>query len=253
MPRSERQSSFLRPAPRVLALALLAHTLSVGAQTAGDDGSRAGPAILAQAARTQTVPASSGAWSMDWMGMTLPGAGPSAWRDGNTGRTGLRGGVGLQAPSSASAGIGALQPARAAGAWVDWGVTDRFTLQSSVRQVTAQDRSGTLLDLGARYAVPAGPNWRLGVAASLQFGDQRPAQDFSGLMPMSAGITGLRPHTGGAGLLQAGVGMGAAYSIDRRWTVMGGLNVSRLQGDPRDGGAQDRVQALGVLGLSYRY
>lgn len=123
------------------------------------------------------------------------------------------------------------------------GAADRVSLRVSPAA------SDGLMDVGATWVVAQGARWRMGLAAALQLGSGR---EQTGLAPLQAGLTGLRPGNGRSGLVEAGLGVGASWALDRNWAVTGSLNVSRLQTTPF-GNGEPLTQRTGVVGLSYRY
>jgi outer membrane scaffolding protein for murein synthesis (MipA/OmpV family) len=90
---------------------------------------------------------------------------------------------------------------------------------------------GGQLGWGLGYGWAPWPTARASVGVGVNWGDKRYMQTHFGIAPDVALRTGRTAFTPGAGLTDMGVGVALRMPLGPRWSLTGGLGLSRLQGD----------------------
>ena len=89
----------------------------------------------------------------------------------------------------------------------------------------------TVLEMGADWKAVKTPTFTLNIGPRLLYGSDRYSRTYFGVTAGEAGLSGLAPFAPDAGLVSAGIQIGAAYDLGGDWGLEGSLNYDRLQGD----------------------
>ena len=88
-----------------------------------------------------------------------------------------------------------------------------------------------VLEVGADWKAVSNPKFKLNIGPRLLYGSDRYTRTYFGVTAAEAGASGLAAFTPDAGLVSAGIEIGAAYDLGNDWGLEASLNYDRLQGD----------------------
>ena len=206
--------------------------------------------------RTALFPLLEYRWTNGWFAGTTNGVGYKFSSAPNL-QYGLRVTADLgrsESRSSVLAGMGDIKARPEIGGFFNFYLSRDFTLTSSLRYGSGNDRKGAQLDLGAHYAMQLAPQWRTTVAVSTTLVNREYMQSHFGVTAAQA-LTSQNPaYTAGAGVRDVRASASLNYFIDPEWTVTGGLSLGALQGDAKYSPiVRERTPLTGLAALSYRF
>jgi len=129
-----------------------------------------------------------------------------------------------------------------------------LTAAGSVTSDVGGNREGTVAKFGvtARYQPTA--SLILNAGPSVTWGDGRYMQTFFGVDDAQSLASGLPRYTAKSGVSSVGVGVGANYRFDRKWSLGIRASTGRLQSDARNGPiTQDTTQNTVALFAAYHF
>lgn len=90
---------------------------------------------------------------------------------------------------------------------------------------------GVVAELGADWKAVTGPRLNLSIGPRLFYGSGAYTRTYFGVTADEALASGLPAFTPDAGLVSAGIAIGATYALGGDWALEGSLTLDRLQGD----------------------
>ncbi|MDT8855342.1 MipA/OmpV family protein [Paracoccaceae bacterium Fryx2] len=107
-------------------------------------------------------------------------------------------------------------------------------------------------EFGADWKAVSTPQFKLNIGPRLLYGSGRYNRTYFGVTAAESLASGLAPSTPDAGLVSAGIEIGASYDLGNAWALEGSLNYDRLRGDAAnspitDRGSRDQASASLVL------
>lgn len=151
-------------------------------------------------------------------------------------------------------GLGDIDAAAEIGAFLNVSPLKGLTLTSSVRYGAGNDNKGLVLDLGAVYSTELSPSWRLAVGVAGSIVNDEYMQEFFGITAAQSVRSGYAPFTADAGARDVRANLSLTYSVNRRWSVTGGVSASRLLGDAADSPIAVKDNTVnGLLAVSYAF
>ncbi len=239
--RTAITAAFIVAAPAAFAQAFDAVRLYGAAP--GRDGGTAGLALIAgkryqgsDERRTLALPVLDYQWANGWFAGVTNGVGYNFSSGGNL-QYGLRLTADLgrkESRSGALRGMGDIDAAAEAGAFLNYALPMGFFLTSSLRYGAGDDNKGALLDLGAGYSRALSPQWRLGVGTALTVANAEYMQSYFGVAPAQAAPSGYKAYTPGAGIRDLRLNAALTYHFDPRLSLTAGVSTSTLGGEAKD-------------------
>jgi outer membrane scaffolding protein for murein synthesis (MipA/OmpV family) len=209
----------------------------------GRDAGSAGAALLATPShpgsderRALLVPAIDYQWANGLFAGTTTGIG---WNLGP--RPDLNYGVRATADfgrsegrAAALRGLGDIDPRAEIGGFVAWRPVRSLALVSSLRFGSGTDRDGLVLDVGANASIDVTPSLRAGLSVGATWANGAHLRDWFGVTPAQSAASGYAAYRPGAGARDLTLGASLGWRVSARWTALGLLAFSALQGDARD-------------------
>ncbi|TFW18001.1 MipA/OmpV family protein [Duganella callida] len=127
-------------------------------------------------------------------------------------------------------------------------------LSFSTNQNLSHREYGATYTLGGSMSLYAGAADQLGLGVSAQYGDRKHAQTWFGVTAEQSARSGYRQHTAGAGFETVTAGLNWMHTLDRNWSVLTMVGVTRLSGDAADSPLTKRkTTPMVVTGISYKF
>lgn len=114
----------------------------------------------------------------------------------------------------------------------------------------------SVAEFGADWKAIKTDSFQLSIGPRLEYGSRRFNQTYFGVTAAEAVSSGLAAFAPGAGLISAGLEIGAAYDLGNDWGVEGTVNLDRLKGDAANSpiaGLGSRNQASVSVKLTRRF
>ena len=113
---------------------------------------------------------------------------------------------------------------------------------------------GTLAILGAYVPLKLGSSFELTVMPTVTWADSTQMQAFYSVTPAQSARSGFRAYDAGSGWQSAALEIGGDLTISGGWHAIGSIAYQRLLADAAASPVvQEKGQASGLLGLSYRF
>ena len=113
---------------------------------------------------------------------------------------------------------------------------------------------GTLAILGAYVPLKLGSSFELTVMPTVTWADSTQMQAFYSVTPVQSARSGFRTYEAGSGWQSAALEIGGDLTISGGWHAIGSVAYQRLLADAAASPVvQEKGQASGLLGLSYRF
>lgn len=248
-------------APAVFAQAFDAVRLHAAAP--GQDGGSVGSVVLAgteypgsDERRTVVLPVFDYQWASGWFAGVSNGLGYNFSKSSQT-QFGLRMTADIgrkESRASALRGMGDIDAALEVGGFFNTQLTPDIVLNSSVRYGSGQDNQGLVIDIGADYSTPLGPEWRLGAGTALTLANAEYMRSFFGVNALQSSRSGYANYTPGAGLRDVRAHVSLTYTLTPRASLTGALSVSTLLGDAADSPlTKQRTTTSGLIALTYSF
>ena len=233
-----------------------------GASRPGDGGMVGAVAIAGRKyqgsdeRRILLVPLLDYQWKNGWFAGTTNGLGYNF-----SGRPDMDYGVRLTADlgrdesrSTALRGLGDVDARPEIGVFYNYALSPSLALTSSLRYGSGNDKSGTVLDVGAAYSMLLAPQWRLGLGVTATVANADYMQSYFGVTPAQSARSGYAPYAAGAGLRDVRASAALTYSITPRVAITTALSASSLQGDAKDSPiTRKRSTATGLVSAFYAF
>ena len=134
---------------------------------------------------------------------------------------------------------------------------DRAELTAEILQDVSDAHGGLIAAVSTGYSFQATDRLRLSADASVSFATDDYTDTYFSVDAAAAARSGLRQFDAGGGARDAGIGLGATYSLSDSWGLTGRAGYARLLGDAadspitEDAGSAD--QFFAGLGVVYRF
>jgi outer membrane protein len=164
----------------------------------------------------------------------------------------------LRAESSFLDGLGVedISPGASIGAHLEWDAyLGRMPVNvlARVRRQT-RDALGGQADLRFTAGVYGGGRFNAAAFVQATWADARSVRSYYGVTPQQSATTGLAAFEPSAGLLHTTLGLLWTLDLDRRWMLVGGLELRQLRGDARRSPiVEDATNEYASLGVAYRF
>lgn len=206
--------------------------------------------------RARLLPFISYRWANGWFASLENGVGYNF-----AGREDLQYGVRLTADfgrkedaSQALRGMGDVDAQPEVGVFYEQRWAAGVMLKGNWRHGSGNDQKGSLLELGAGYALPLGLPGRVILAVSVNVANQDYMQQYFGVDARQAVSSGYAPYAPQAGLRDLRAGVNLTHPLGPRWGMNAGLLAVRLGDEAAQSPlVRERNYLLGTLGMAYRF
>ena len=134
---------------------------------------------------------------------------------------------------------------------------DRAELTAEILQDVSDAHGGLIAAFSTGYSFQATDRLRLSADVSVSVATDDYADTYFSVDAAAASRSGLQPFNAGGGARDAGIGLGATYSLSDSWGLTGRAGYSRLLGDAADSPITDDAGAANQfftgLGVVYRF
>ena len=261
LPLAALAASLTLAAPQISAQAFDAVRL-YGA-TPGGDGGTLGAAVIStrqypgsDESRTVIYPLLDYQWKSGWFAGTTNGIGINLSKRQDL-DYGLRLTADLgraQSRSSALNGMGDIDAKLEFGGFFNYAINPQTVLTSSLRYGSGNNSRGLLIDVGAAYAYPLAPQWRLGLGVAATFANAEYLQSYFGVNATQSLASGYAAYTPGTGLRDVRANLSLTYQLNPSTAITTAVSFSSLQGDAQDSPlTRQRNSAIGILAVSYGF
>jgi outer membrane scaffolding protein for murein synthesis (MipA/OmpV family) len=241
------QSDFYRPVlpPTVTQGGTVGVALLAGRDYAGSDESR-----------TRVLPGIEYQWSNGFFAGAMNGLGYNA-----STRPELAYGLRVTADfgrresrSPVLQGLGDIQARPTVGAFFNVSPARSVRLSSSFRYGSGNDRQGLVVDVGAGWGIPLGPQLLLGTSISSSWANAAYQQAYFGVDAAQATRSALPGYTPGAGAKDIRASAALVYLLTQEWSVLGSVSYTELLGGARVSPlVREKASTTGTLALAYRF
>jgi MipA family protein len=151
-------------------------------------------------------------------------------------------------------GLGDVDARPELGTFFNWQFARDFSLTSSLRYGSGNERDGLVVDVGAQHGIQLAPQWRLGMSVSATWANRSYTQSYFGITPEQSARSGYAVSEVDAGLRDVRAGVSLVYFINRDWAATLAMSAGSLQGDAKDSViVRERSPVSGVLAVGYRF
>jgi len=206
--------------------------------------------------RARLLPFISYRWANGWFAGLENGVGYNF-----SGRSDLQYGVRLTADfgrkedaSQALRGMGDVDAQPELGLFYDQRWAAGVSLKAAWRHGSGNEQKGSLLELGAGYALPLGIPSKVTLGVSVSVANQDYMQQYFGVDAQQAARSGYAPYTPEAGLRDLRAGVNLLHPLGPRWGLNAGLLAVRLSDEAALSPlVRERNYLLGTVGMAYKF
>ena len=156
--------------------------------------------------------------------------------------------------SSVLRGLGDIDARPEAGGFFNWQMSPEWSVSTSLRYGSGNDRDGLVADVGLHHGLQLAPQWRLGSGIAVSWVNRAYMQSYFGITPEQSARSGYAVSEVGAGVRDVRLGTSLTHLINRDWAVTLAVSASALQGDAKDSViVRERTPVTAILALGFRF
>ena len=151
-------------------------------------------------------------------------------------------------------GLGDIQARPTVGAFFNVSPARSVRLSSSFRYGSGNDRQGLVVDVGAGWGIPLGPQLLLGTSISSSWANAAYQQTYFGVDAAQASRSTLAGYTPGAGAKDIRASASLVYLLTKEWSLLGSVSYTELLGGARVSPlVREKASTTGTLALAYSF
>lgn len=160
-----------------------------------------------------------------------------------------------QDDSEALRGMGDIKTRPEFGVSASYRLMPMFSIGSSLRYGSGNDRDGLLADISVRAMLPlAGPTHRLMAGVTATYANEASMRSHFGVTQAQSASSRYAVYSPGAGIREVSAHLGYAHSLTPSAMVTLGVTGRALQGDAKDSPLTKKANAVGAnLVFAYRF